>query len=89
MSKDDSRARLSRHPAPGHLTATMARAKGWHRIDLLRVPFNQIGAAGCLQHSLNTEKIKIVQAEQGKGRELNVSVPNPFQTNPDVLFLLY
>lgn len=32
------------HPAPGHPTATMARTKGWHRIDLLRVPSNHMGA---------------------------------------------
>lgn len=77
------------HPAPWHPTATMARTKGWHRIDLLRVPSNQMGALGCLQHNLRTEKIKVLQAGHSTGRELNVSVPNTFETNPDVLVLLH
>lgn len=89
VGKDDCRARLwipsSRAPhSPG-----VARTKGWHRTDLLRVPSNQMGAAGCLQHSLNTEKINTLQAEHSKGRELSVSAPNAFQTNPDVPILLY
>lgn len=53
--------------------------KGVAQKRSLEGPFTLMGAVGCLQHSLNTEKIKILQAEHSKGGELSVSVHTHFK----------